>query len=160
VDGSMSSFHQSRTKEGDYLCASYLRDVCLHSHSFQGISQPTTRACRALGKRLMSGPISARMLAQTTTFLLCTSSPAHRSYTTFIDHLQTEMDGRRDAQPGSNAPLRASPRVASDRSVVLVGHPGSDFWSGSQLEYQTDLWCCTRPAAILPFFMRGGACSA
>src|SRR6266567_5335206 len=61
VDGSMSSFHQSRTEEGDSLCASYLRDVCLHSHSFQGISQPTTRACRALGKRLMSGPISARI---------------------------------------------------------------------------------------------------
>src|SRR6266699_2009609 len=28
------------------------------------------------------------MLAHTTTFLLCTSRPAHRSYTKFISHLQ------------------------------------------------------------------------
>src|SRR6266567_5100819 len=89
------------------------------------------------------------MLAQTTTFLLCTSSPAHRSYTTFIDHLQTEMDGRRDAQPGSNAPLRASPRVASDRRWCLWGildHTGGPARSSS-----------TKPIsgvapALLPFY--------
>jgi hypothetical protein len=43
------------------------------------------------------------------------------------------------------------------QTVVLVGHPGSHWWSGSQREYQTDLYHRTRPAAIVPFFMRGGA---
>lgn len=43
------------------------------------------------------------------------------------------------------------------QTVVLVGHPGSHWWSGSQHEYRTDLWRRTRPAGILPFFMRGGA---
>ena len=43
------------------------------------------------------------------------------------------------------------------QTVVLAGHPGSHCWSGSQREYLSDLWRCTRPASILPFFMRGGA---
>ena len=43
------------------------------------------------------------------------------------------------------------------QTVVLAGHPGSHWWSGSQREYPTDLWRSTRPASILPFFMRGGA---
>jgi hypothetical protein len=52
--------------------------------------------------------------------------------------------------------LRASP-YGERQTVVLVGYPGSPWWSGSQREYQTDLWHRTRPALILPFFMRGGA---
>src|SRR5262245_41386771 len=47
--------------------------------------------------------------------------------------------------------------VRERQSVVLVGHPGSHGWSGSQREDQTDLLRDTRPACILPFFMRGGA---
>jgi hypothetical protein len=41
--------------------------------------------------------------------------------------------------------------------VVLEGHPGSYWWSGSQRECQTDLWRCTHPSGSLPFFMRRGA---
>jgi hypothetical protein len=50
VDSGMSGLHQSGTEEG----------ACLHSHGFQGTSLPKKLACRALGKRLMSGPISAK----------------------------------------------------------------------------------------------------
>jgi hypothetical protein len=68
----------------------------------------------------------------------------------------TKMGGGWDTQAGSNAPLRAS-SCDERQTVVLVGHPGSHWWSGTPREYLTDLWHHARSAAIEPFFMRGGA---
>jgi hypothetical protein len=50
-----------------------------------------------------------------------------------------EMGGRRDGCPSSGKSSLACYPMWVRQTVVLVGHPGSHWWSGSQREYQTDL---------------------
>src|SRR5215472_3027226 len=98
-------------------------------------------------------------MTHTTTFLLWTSRPAHRSYTMFMRFLQQNNHASRagDGMParGQNFPY-VLPGAGSDRRWCLRG---IQLTLVVRLVARISSRALTslRPVAILPFFMRGGA---
>jgi hypothetical protein len=98
-------------------------------------------------------------MAQTTTFLLWTSRPAHRSYTMFMRFLQQNNHTSRagDGMPamGQNFPY-VLPDAGSDRRWCLRGIQLT-LLVRLAARISSRALTSLRPVAILPFFMRGGA---
>src|SRR6266566_9903608 len=98
-------------------------------------------------------------MVHTTTLLLWTSIPAHRSYTMFIgfllqnDHTSRASDGM--PSTGQNFPY-VLPDAGSDRRWCLRGIQITLLVRLAARISSRSL-TALRPAAILPFFMRGGA---
>src|SRR5258708_13586815 len=98
-------------------------------------------------------------MAHTTTFLLGTSIPAARSCTMFIGFLQENCQASQadDGMPsmGQNFPY-VLPDAGSDRRWCLRGIQITLLVRLAARISSRSL-TSLRPAAILPFFMRGGA---
>jgi len=107
-------------------------------------------------------PCFSGVMAHTTTFFLWTSMPAHRSYTMFIGFLPGELKSFTGGARGCQAWVKVSPTCfpcGSDRrwclhviQITLVVRLAARISSRSLT--------LPRLAAILPFFMRGGAPAA
>src|SRR5437763_8810783 len=100
-------------------------------------------------------------MAHTTTVLLWTSRPAHRSYTTCIDFPSSEHFRERRAM-GCQAWVKFSPTCFSSESDKRWYLRGIQFTLVVRLAARISSRSLTllRPAGILPFFMRGGAPTA
>jgi hypothetical protein len=107
-------------------------------------------------------PCFSGVMAHTTTFFLWTSMPAHRSYTMFIGFLPGELKSFTGGARGCQAWVKFSPTCfpcGSDRRWCLHG---IQITLVVRLAARRSSRSLTLPrlAAILPFFMRGGAPAA